>query len=253
MRILCSNDDGTGAAGLEVLETLAKDLTDDVWVVAPETDQSGVSHAVSLNNPLRLRQISEKHYAVKGTPVDCVVTGVRYLLDTPPQLVLSGVNRGQNLAEDVRYSGTMAAAMEATIMGIPAIAVSQSYGEKGRSKIHWDCALRHGGSVLRRLLEFGIPKDTLINLNFPDCKPDDVQGIAIAPQGRRGEAMIRLEERMDGREKPYYWVCFDRSGVHPAENTDLWAIERNWITVTPIQLDMTDWKTMKKLAEHFNQ
>ncbi|PIK69693.1 5'/3'-nucleotidase SurE, partial [Methylobacterium frigidaeris] len=129
MRILVTNDDGIHAPGLRCLEEIARELSDDVWIVAPETDQSGVSHSLSLNDPLRLRQAGEKRYAVKGTPSDCIIMGIRHILkEHGPDLVLSGVNRGQNVAEDVTYSGTIAGAMEATILGVRAIALSQAYG-----------------------------------------------------------------------------------------------------------------------------
>src|ERR1700736_705415 len=145
MRILLTNDDGIFAPGLDVLEKIARVLSDDVWVVAPETDQSGVSHSLSLNDPLRLREIDARRFAVKGTPTDCVIMGVRHIVeDGAPDLVLSGVNRGQNVAEDVTYSGTIAGAIEGTILGIPSIALSQAYGLETRQSPHWETALRHG-------------------------------------------------------------------------------------------------------------
>src|SRR5437763_6277117 len=151
MRILCTNDDGIHAPGLKIVEEIARELSDDVWVVAPETDQSGVSHSLSLNDPLRLREIGRRHFAVRGTPTDCVIMGVRHLIaDPPPGLVLSGVNRGQNVAEDVTYSGTIAGAMEGTILGIPSIAPSQAYGPSTRDRPHWDTAIQHGPDLLRR-------------------------------------------------------------------------------------------------------
>src|ERR1700733_6540605 len=129
MRILLTNDDGIHAAGLKLLESIAAELSDDVTIVAPENDQSGVAHSLSLNDPLRLREISPRHFAVKGTPTDCVIMGVRLVMkDRPPDLILSGINRGLNVAEDVTYSGTIAGAMEGTLLGIPSIALSQGYG-----------------------------------------------------------------------------------------------------------------------------
>ncbi|HSP24828.1 MAG TPA: 5'/3'-nucleotidase SurE, partial [Saliniramus sp.] len=134
MRILCTNDDGIHAPGLKALEAIARQLSDDVYVVAPETDQSGVSHSLSLNDPLRLREISDRHFAVKGTPTDCVIMAMRSILaDKRPDLILSGVNRGQNVAEDVSYSGTIAAAIEGTMLGVRSIALSQAYGPGGRN------------------------------------------------------------------------------------------------------------------------
>ena len=180
MRILVTNDDGIHAEGLAVLEQIAKQLSDDVWVVAPETDQSGVAHSLSLSNPLRLRQIEEKRYAVQGTPTDCVIMAVRSVMaEMKPDLVLSGVNRGQNVAEDVTYSGTIAAAMEGTLLGIPSIAVSQAYMAGDRTKITWDCALQHAPGIIRRLLEEGIPDGILFNLNFPNVAPSEVAGVAV--------------------------------------------------------------------------
>src|SRR5690349_9932959 len=140
MRILVTNDDGIHAPGLEICEQIARALTDDVWIVAPESDQSGVSHSLSLNDPLRLRKVGERHFAVKGTPTDCVIMGIRHILDAPADLVLSGVNRGQNVAEDVTYSGTVAAAMEGTVLGVPSIALSQAYGLDTRHNPSWATA-----------------------------------------------------------------------------------------------------------------
>ena len=180
MRILCTNDDGIHAPGLKTLEAIARELSDDVWVVAPETDQSGVAHSLSLNDPLRLREISSRHFAVRGTPTDCVIMGVRHLMrDAKPDLVLSGVNRGQNVAEDVTYSGTVAGAIEGTILGVPSIALSQAYGPTTRETPRWQCAEHHGPKVVRRILEAGIDKGILVNVNFPDCEPDEVEGTAL--------------------------------------------------------------------------
>src|SRR6476646_4186333 len=170
MRILITNDDGIHAPGLDVCEEIARGLSDDVWIVAPESDQSGVSHSLSLNDPLRLRQIEEKRYAVKGTPTDCVVMGIRHILhDNRPDLVLSGVNRGRNVAEDVSYSGTIAGAIEGTILGFPSFALSLSFSATTRQKPYWETAVRFGPEVIRKVLAAGIPRGVLINVNCPDC------------------------------------------------------------------------------------
>ena len=206
MRILITNDDGIHSPGLDLLERIAQTLSDDVYVIAPEYDQSGVAHSLSLNDPLRLREVSPRHYAVKGTPTDCVIMGVRSVLhDKRPDLVLSGVNRGQNVAEDVTYSGTIAGAMEGTILGVPSVALSQAYGAvSGRFNPHWDCAETHAPIVLRKLLDEGISPGTLINVNFPDCPPDQVKGIAVTVQGRRDADLLKIDARHDGRGIPYY-------------------------------------------------
>src|SRR5689334_20285541 len=174
MRILCTNDDGIHAPGLKIVEEIARALSDDVWVVAPELDQSGVAHSLSLNDPLRLREVTPRHFAVKGTPTDCVIMGVQHILkDGRPDLVLSGVNRGQNVAEDVTYSGTVAGAIEATLLGIPAVALSQCYGAGGHKAIRWACGETHAPGVIRKVLEAGIPPHVLVNINFPDCEPGE--------------------------------------------------------------------------------
>ena len=253
MRILLTNDDGIHAPGLVILENIARILSDDVWVVAPETDQSGVSHSLSLNDPLRVRDIGPRHYAVKGTPTDCVIMGVRHLLkDAAPDLVLSGVNRGQNVAEDVTYSGTIAGAIEGTILGIPSMALSQCYGTATRESPHWETATRHGPDVIRRVLAAGMPRDVLVNVNFPDCKPDEVAGIAVAMQGKRDQNLLRIEGRHDGRGNPYYWIAFlRREPSEPRRGTDLSAIAQNRIAVTPLRLNLTDEPFMAALNEVF--
>jgi 5'-nucleotidase len=252
MRILVTNDDGIHAEGLDVMEAIARQLSDDVWVVAPETDQSGVAHSLSLSNPLRLRQIGDRRFAVAGTPTDCVIMAARSILvDHRPDLVLSGVNRGQNVAEDVTYSGTIAAAMEGTLLGIPSLAVSQAYGPQGRDHIHWDCARHHAPGVIRRLLEEGIPKDILFNLNFPNVAPAEVAGVAVTVQGRRDQELMKLEPRQDGRGNPYFWIAFQRSRSEPANGTDLRALSEKKISVTPLELDLTHEPTLTRFAQVF--
>jgi 5'-nucleotidase len=252
MRILCTNDDGIHAPGLKTLETIARALSDDVWVVAPETDQSGVSHSLSLNDPLRLREISDRHFAVKGTPTDCVIMGVRQLMrDHKPDLVLSGVNRGQNAAEDVSYSGTVAGAIEGTILGVASIALSQAYGAETRNAPRWHCAEHHGPKVVRKILETGIEPGILVNVNFPDCEPAEVEGAAVVNQGQRAQELLRLDERRDGRGNPYFWITFERRPFVPGNGTDLWAIANRRIAITPLRLDMTDEPTLTRYAQAF--
>ncbi len=252
MRILITNDDGIHAHGLSVLESIARKLSDDVWVVAPETDQSGVSHSISLNDPLRLRKIADRRYAVKGTPTDCVIMGIRHLLmDHRPDLVLSGINHGQNVAEDVTYSGTIAGAMEGTILGVRSIALSQAYGPGNRDDIHWDCAEHHAPAIIRKVLETGFPKNTLVNLNFPNCNPAEVVGTASTVQGQRNQELLRVDERTDGRAKAYYWIAFARGKITPEEGTDLHALAEKRISITPIKLDLTDLPTATEFARVF--
>lgn len=253
MRILLTNDDGVHAPGLAVAEKIARELTDDIFVIAPEFEQSGVAHSLSLNDPLRLREISPRHFAVKGTPTDCVIMGVRKLmLDHPPDLVISGVNSGQNVAEDVTYSGTIAGAMEATILGIPAIALSQVYDFfAGRQTINWGCAETHGAGIVRRLLAAGIPRNVLMNVNFPHCPAEEVAGVAVTMQGRRSTDLMRIEDRKDGRGNPYHWISFQRGSFTPGPGTDLVALDEKKISITPLQLDLTDHPTVTRLAAAF--
>jgi 5'-nucleotidase len=253
MRILLTNDDGIHAPGLAVLEAIAKQLSDDVVVVAPETDQSGVAHSLSLNNPLRLREISPRHFAVQGTPTDCVIMGVRKIMaDARPDLILSGVNRGQNVAEDVTYSGTIAATMEGTLIGIPSIALSQAYaGPEGHKSIRWDCAETHAPSLIERILKAGVAPGILVNVNFPACAPDEVAGVAITTQGRRDTELLRIEERRDGRGNPYFWLMFKRGSFTPEAGTDIEAIAAGKISLTPLRLDLTDAAARIRYAEAF--
>jgi 5'-nucleotidase len=254
MRILVTNDDGIHAPGLQVCETIARAISDDVWVIAPETDQSGVSHSLSLNDPLRLREISPRHFAVKGTPTDCVIMGARHVITQgPPDLLLSGVNRGRNAAEDVLYSGTVAGAMEGAVLGIPSFALSQAYRASSSRKPQWETAIKYGPDLIRRVLEVGMPRDVLVNVNFPDCAPEEVRGFSVTTQGKRDQELLRIEPRRDGRGNPYYWIAFERSEfVNVRPGSDLAGLSDNRIALTPLRLDLTDEPFMTKLAEVFS-
>jgi 5'-nucleotidase len=243
MRILCTNDDGIHAPGLKIVEQIARALSDDVWVVAPELDQSGVSHSLSLNDPLRLREVGPRHFAVRGTPTDCVIMGARHILgETMPDLVLSGVNKGRNVAEDVVYSGTIAGALEGTILGIPSFALSQEFSIETRHAPLWETALKFGPEILRKVIAAGVPKNTVINVNFPSCGPEDVVGVQVTRQGKRNLGFLKIDERRDGRGNPYFWIGFERLAQIdvPAAGTDLAALAARYVSVTPLRLDRTD-------------
>ena len=254
MRILVTNDDGIHSEGLDVCAEIGRALSEDVWVVAPEFDQSGVSHSLSLNDPLRLREVGDRRFAVKGTPTDCVIMGSRHVIkDRPPDLVLSGVNRGRNAGEDVIYSGTVAGAVEGTILGIPSLALSQAYKSRSGRPPHWETAVRFGPDIIRRVLAAGIPRDVLINVNFPDCAPGEVKGIAVTTQGRNRQERLQIDARQDGRGNAYYWIAYVRMrGQPPADGSDISALADNRIAVTPLRLDMTDEPFMTRLAELFD-
>jgi 5'-nucleotidase len=243
MRILCTNDDGIHAPGLKVLEQIARALSDDVWLVAPELDQSGVSHSLSLNDPLRLREVGPRQFAVRGTPTDCVIMGSKHILgEKGPDLVLSGVNKGRNVAEDVVYSGTIAGALEGTILGLPSFALSQEFSLATRNSPPWESALKFAPQIIRKVLDAGVPKNTVINVNFPACAPADVQGIRVTRQGKRNLGFLKIDERRDGRGNPYFWIGFERAAVleMAEEGTDLAALAARYVSVTPLRLDRTD-------------
>jgi 5'-nucleotidase len=251
-RILVTNDDGIHAPGLAIAEKIARALTDDIWVCAPETEMSGASHSLTLTLPLRLREVSEKRYAMTGTPTDCVMMGVAEIMkDNPPTLILSGVNRGSNIADDVTYSGTIAGAMEGTALGIPSIALSQAYGFEEGYQVRWHCAETHGPAVVRKLIEIGWPQETLMNVNFPDCEPDKVAGTEVTEQGKRDMQTAVMDRRVDMRGNPYFWIGFKRVRSNPNPGTDLRAIYEKKISVTPLHLNLTEFEVLKKLRASF--
>lgn len=249
-RILLTNDDGINAPGMKVLQRIARSLSNDVWVVAPEGEHSGASHSLTLTAPLRLRKISAKKFAVEGTPTDCVMMAMNQVMaDNPPDLLLSGVNRGANMGEDVTYSGTIAAAMEGTLVGVPSIALSQSFAN--RKVMHWPTAEQHASDIIRRLVAIGWSRDVLMNVNFPDCLPGDVKGVEVVRQGRRDFSSLNIEQRIDARERPYYWIGFRPIQGQPEEGTDIRATEEGRIAITPLHLDLTENKALKQLKAAF--
>jgi len=248
-RILVTNDDGVYAPGIAVLRRIARTLSGDVWVVAPQEEQSGAGHSLTLRRPLRLRRLSARRFSVDGTPTDCVLVAAKHLFaDRLPDLVLSGVNRGANLAEDVTYSGTIAAAMEATLLGIPAIAFSQNI--EGNHSCDWSIAHAHGARLIRRLVAAGWPDNVLLSVNFPDVEARKVKGVAVARQGRR-KIGDQLVEGTDPRGRTYYWIGDMRVDDRSRRGTDLAAMADGMVSVTPVNLDMTHGDTMAALERAF--
>jgi len=236
-RILISNDDGINATGLAVLERIARSLSDDVWVVAPTSEQSGASHSLTLRSPLRVRKVEERRFTVAGTPTDCVLFAVRHIMgDHPPDLVLAGVNRGGNLGDDVTYSGTVAAAMEGALLGIRSIALSQQID--GPHKAKWATAEAHAPEIIRRAVKPSWPAEMLLNINFPDVEAGAVTGIDVVPQGKR-KIGIQFEERRDPRGYPYFWIGPLRDEPEMGYETDLSAVRAGAVAVTPLHLDLT--------------
>jgi len=249
-RILISNDDGIASPGLEVLERIARDLCGDVWVVAPEQEQSGASHSLTTRRPLRIREVASRRYAVDGTPTDCVLIAVKRLLrDWLPDLVLSGINAGSNVGEDLTYSGTVAAAMEATLLGIPAMALSQDY--RGGQDIPWQTGEAFAPDVIRRLSHLPWPASTLFNINFPAVPPEAVAGFAVTSQGKRAIA-DNLTEGIDPRGRAYYWIGPVRDGGAAEPGTDVAALADNRVSITPIHLDLTNVPVLAALRRVFD-
>ena len=248
-RVLLSNDDGINAPGLKMLEKVMCELAREVWVIAPETEQSAASHSLTLRQPLRIRKVSERRFAVNGTPTDSVLLGVNQVMkDSPPDLLLSGVNRGGNLGEDVSYSGTVAAALEGTLLGVPAVALSQVTRDLHSAK--WSTAAHWIEKVLSGLVGVSFPSNVMMNVNFPDVPAEAVIGVEVTRQGKR-KIGTEVTHGVDPRGEPYFWVGPQRSEERSRKGTDLEATIRGAVSITPLSVDMTHPGMLKKLKEIF--
>jgi 5'-nucleotidase len=238
-RILLTNDDGIDAPGLGILEAIAQQLGHEIWIVAPEHDQSGVSHAISLHHPIRVTERGPRRYAVTGTPGDsAVMAACRLMAAAPPQLLLCGVNRGANLGVETVFSGTVGGAMTGTMLGIPSIALSQAWSD--RAQIRWDCAATRGAEVVRRLLAVGWGAGTCLSVNFPDLPPDEAGPLTLARQSFGLLQGVEVLLRTDPRGLTYYWVGFRRGRHEPGPDSDIEVLEAGNIVVTPLRCDRTD-------------
>jgi 5'-nucleotidase len=253
MRILLTNDDGVNAAGLKLLERIAARLSDDVWTVAPTEEQSGAGHSLTLTRPLRLRRLGERRFCVAGTPTDAVMMAIAHIFkDGRPDLILSGVNRGANLGEDVTYSGTCSAAMEGALAGIPSIALSQAYAKEGMGDtVPFAAAEAWAERVLAPLLAAPMPPRTLVNVNFPALAPDAVKGIRVCRQGFRDYGRLKIVQRTDPRGYDYFWFALGPAVQTPGHETDLEAIADGYVTVTPLHLDLTHEPGLARLDGRF--
>ena len=240
MRILLTNDDGINARGLRVLEAIAREFSDDVWVCAPSEEQSGAGHSLSLTRPVRLRRHGEKRFSVTGTPTDSVMLALNQVMDSPPDVILSGVNRGANLGDDVTYSGTVSAAIEGTLAGVRSIALSQVYAREGAGDaVPFGAAEAWGAKVIEPLLSQPFAERTLVNVNFPPVAAEEVKGIRVVRQGFHDYARTSVVTGQDPRGFPYYWFGLHGIEHTPAQNTDLEAIAEGYVSVTPLMLDLT--------------
>jgi 5'-nucleotidase len=253
MRILLTNDDGVNARGLKILETIASRFSDDVWVCAPSEEQSGAGHSLTLTKPLRLRRLGEKRFCVTGTPTDSVMMAIAHVMkDGPPDLILSGINRGANLGEDTTYSGTVSAAMEGALAGIPAIALSQVYARSGMGdEVPFGAAEAWAERALAPLLAAPIAPRTLININFPALPAGEIKGIKVVRQGFRDYGRLQIVERRDPRGYDYYWFALGPTVQTPGHVTDLEAIADGYVTVTPLHLDLTHEQSLSPLSERY--
>ena len=247
-RILLTNDDGIDAPGLAVLEEIAAQLAHEVWVVAPEHDQSGVSHAISLHHALRVVGHGPRRFGITGTPGDCAVMGICHLMaEARPQLVLSGVNRGLNLGMETVFSGTVGGAMTAMMLGVPAIALSQAYVD--RANVSWDSSRTLGAGTVRRLLAMGWGKDACLNVNFPPLPADQAGPLTLARQGVGMIAGMQVETRTDPRGMAYHWLNFMRGDRPQGPESDYDALRAGRVVVTPLRYDRTDDEAYAGLAE----
>ena len=249
MRILLTNDDGIHAQGLAALETIARGLSQDVWVCAPEAEQSGASRSLTLAEPLRVRRLEEKRFAIMGTPTDCVMLGIQYLIEGgKPDLVLSGVNRGLNAAEDVTMSGTVAGAIEGMALGVPAMALSQmTAGYHGDQRSDFAPAEAFGPDLVRRLYAVGWPSDVILNINFPIPGAGPGGEVEVTRQGFRDVRTRYAEQRTDLRGRDYYWLGYKAEPSRPPQGTDLRAAYEGRISVTPLHIDLTHRETVETL------
>jgi 5'-nucleotidase len=249
-RVLLVNDDGIQSEGLELLESQIRNFTDDVWVVAPDEEKSGASHSISLTLPMRVRRLGDKRYAVKGTPADCVILAYWELMaGRPPTVILSGINHGENLSEDMTYSGTTGAAMEGAILGVRSIALSQ-VRITGRVP-RFDVARSFGPSILRNLLSCTWEPGIVVNVNFPDVSPQDISGIELTKLGQRRLGTFRPMSGVDGRNLPHYWIKVSYDPGEIKEGTDLAAMRDKAISITPLHLDLTSQKFSAHLQTVF--
>lgn len=260
MRILITNDDGISAPGLAVTEAIAKELAGpdgEVWVVAPAFEQSGVSHCISYVKPMRVEKISDKRYAVEGSPADCILAALHQILkDNKPDLILSGVNKGHNVAEDTLYSGTIGGAMEGAMHGIKSIAMSQYYGQQGIEMVDcFETAARHGAGVCRNLYENATWQNqtygVFYNINFPNNPTTDVNGVKATVQGHRPNATFGVTPQVAPNGREYLWLTHAAGNDSAPKGSDAREASEGWITVTPLRADLTAHDMMADLKGLF--
>ena len=236
-----------------MLEEIARQFSDDIWICAPSEEQSGAGHSLTLTRPVRLQQLGERRFAVTGTPTDSVMMALRTVMPDAPDIILSGVNRGANLGDDITYSGTVSAAIEGALAGIRSIAFSQVYAREGMGDdVPFGAALEWGPKVLSRLIDAPMAERTLINVNFPALHADEVKGIRVVRQGFHDYSRGTIVEGRDPRGYRYFWFGLDPIEHTLDHGTDLEAVDDGYVAVTPLQLDLTHYSTIGILADRFS-
>ncbi len=244
MKILVSNDDGISSEGLNSLVEVAEDLADEVFVVAPDRDQSAASHSLSLHTPLRAVKVAENVYSVEGTPTDCINLAVNGLFkDNKPDLIISGINKAANMGDDITYSGTVSAAIEGTLLKVPSIAFSLA----SRNNFNFKTGSYYSKVVTKHVIENGLPEGVLLNVNIPNLDVDEVKGIKVTRQGKRvyNESIV---SNIDPRGKEYFWIGGNEIAYVNIEESDIVSVNEGYVSVTPIRLDMTDYDYLKELS-----
>ena len=243
MKILVTNDDGIHSEGLHALADGLKEVG-DVVVIAPDRERSSVAHALTMHRPLRVRKVQENYYAVDGTPVDCVILGAYILKPDRPHIIASGINKGENMGEDVLYSGTVSAAIEGAMMGIPSFAISMA----ARKDFKFETAAKFAIRIVRFMTRKGLPRDILLNINVPNLEADQVRSYRITRQGKRVYGDV-VYEKTDPRGKTYYWIGSHEPGFEEEEGTDFDAVSEGYVSVTPLQPNLTCSVTMKSMEQ----
>ena len=242
MRILVTNDDGINAPGLEIAEAIARDVAGpdgDIWVVAPDNERSGVSHCISYVAPTRLTRLTERRFSVDGYPADCILVGLhKLMLDSPPDLIISGVNKGHNVAEDVVYSGTAGAAMEGGLNRVRSIALSQFYSLDGPEDT-WSNARHMGAEAVRKVLQMPSPDTVFYNINFPAVEPADTKGMCVCDQGVRSEATFSVTDYTAPNGREFQFLRHKIANHSAPEGSDARQLLDGWITISPLRPNLT--------------